>query len=222
MAGTRNEPQPGRKWLRGMDSNHDNQLQRLVSYRLDDPGIVTRHSPLHDAVDVSGRSIVRVGILKKRMPRVSCVEAQLHAPERWKAHLMPRQISKRNVVESKLLTACGLAFGQRDGFRDLVIHDFDFQGQAGVPRFFQILIEQQVPLHLQLVAFLLFIECSVQRGLTSAPTIRSFQECAAPNAHRGSAAIGRWICVAATYRKPKALLQVIPRWFESAQGLENR
>src|ERR1700722_9515912 len=30
------------KWLRGMDSNHDNQLQRLVSYQLDDPGIVQR------------------------------------------------------------------------------------------------------------------------------------------------------------------------------------
>jgi hypothetical protein len=27
------------EWLRGMDSNHDNQLQRLVSYQLDDPGI---------------------------------------------------------------------------------------------------------------------------------------------------------------------------------------
>src|ERR1700685_1200738 len=26
-------------WLRGMDSNHDNQLQRLVSYQLDDPGV---------------------------------------------------------------------------------------------------------------------------------------------------------------------------------------
>jgi hypothetical protein len=25
-----------------MDSNHDNQLQRLVSYQLDDPGIVVR------------------------------------------------------------------------------------------------------------------------------------------------------------------------------------
>ncbi len=30
------------KWLRGMDSNHDNQLQRLVSYQLDDPGIVVK------------------------------------------------------------------------------------------------------------------------------------------------------------------------------------
>ena len=26
------------KWLRGLDSNQDNQLQRLVSYQLDDPG----------------------------------------------------------------------------------------------------------------------------------------------------------------------------------------
>jgi hypothetical protein len=31
-----------RKWLRGMDSNHDNQLQRLVSYQLDDPGVVEK------------------------------------------------------------------------------------------------------------------------------------------------------------------------------------
>ena len=26
------------KWLRGLDSNQDNQLQRLMSYQLDDPG----------------------------------------------------------------------------------------------------------------------------------------------------------------------------------------
>jgi hypothetical protein len=32
----------GQKWLRGMDSNHDNQLQRLVSYQLDDPGLVVK------------------------------------------------------------------------------------------------------------------------------------------------------------------------------------
>ena len=29
----------GEEWLRGMDSNHDSQLQRLVSYQLDDPGV---------------------------------------------------------------------------------------------------------------------------------------------------------------------------------------
>src|SRR5208283_267087 len=28
------------KWLRGLDSNQDSQLQRLVSYQLDDPGVV--------------------------------------------------------------------------------------------------------------------------------------------------------------------------------------
>ena len=27
-----------KKWLRGLDSNQNNQLQRLVSYQLDDPG----------------------------------------------------------------------------------------------------------------------------------------------------------------------------------------
>jgi hypothetical protein len=26
-------------WFRDVDSNHDTQLQRLMSYRLDDPGI---------------------------------------------------------------------------------------------------------------------------------------------------------------------------------------
>ena len=29
-----------KKWLRGLDSNQDNQLQRLVSCQLDDPGII--------------------------------------------------------------------------------------------------------------------------------------------------------------------------------------
>jgi hypothetical protein len=28
----------GRVWFRDVDSNHDTQLQRLMSYRLDDPG----------------------------------------------------------------------------------------------------------------------------------------------------------------------------------------
>src|SRR5260370_29831960 len=28
-------------WFRDVDSNHDTQLQRLMSYRLDDPGIGT-------------------------------------------------------------------------------------------------------------------------------------------------------------------------------------
>jgi hypothetical protein len=27
-------------WFRDVDSNHDTQLQRLMSYRLDDPGTV--------------------------------------------------------------------------------------------------------------------------------------------------------------------------------------
>src|ERR1700738_417680 len=29
----------GEKWFRDLDSNQDTQLQRLMSYRLDDPGI---------------------------------------------------------------------------------------------------------------------------------------------------------------------------------------
>ena len=28
----------GKRWFRDVDSNHDTQLQRLMSYRLDDPG----------------------------------------------------------------------------------------------------------------------------------------------------------------------------------------
>jgi hypothetical protein len=28
------------RWLRDLDSNQDSQLQRLVSYQLDDPGVV--------------------------------------------------------------------------------------------------------------------------------------------------------------------------------------
>jgi hypothetical protein len=28
------------EWLRGLDSNQNNQLQRLMSYQLDDPGVV--------------------------------------------------------------------------------------------------------------------------------------------------------------------------------------
>ncbi len=31
-----------KSWLRGLDSNQDNQLQRLVSYQLDDPGTDSR------------------------------------------------------------------------------------------------------------------------------------------------------------------------------------
>jgi hypothetical protein len=31
-------PVKGRVWFRDVDSNHDTQLQRLMSYRLDDPG----------------------------------------------------------------------------------------------------------------------------------------------------------------------------------------
>jgi hypothetical protein len=27
-------------WLRGVDSNHDSQIQSLESYQLDDPGVV--------------------------------------------------------------------------------------------------------------------------------------------------------------------------------------
>jgi len=29
----------GKMWFRDVDSNHDTQLQRLMSYQLDDPGI---------------------------------------------------------------------------------------------------------------------------------------------------------------------------------------
>ena len=29
-------------WLRGVDSNHDSQIQSLESYRLDDPGVAAR------------------------------------------------------------------------------------------------------------------------------------------------------------------------------------
>jgi hypothetical protein len=29
----------GKNWFRDLDSNQDTQLQRLMSYRLDDPGI---------------------------------------------------------------------------------------------------------------------------------------------------------------------------------------
>jgi hypothetical protein len=35
------EPQ-GKDWFRDLDSNQDTQLQRLMSYRLDDPGNVFR------------------------------------------------------------------------------------------------------------------------------------------------------------------------------------
>jgi hypothetical protein len=36
----RNIAEQSRKWLRGLDSNQNNQLQRLMSYQLDDPGVV--------------------------------------------------------------------------------------------------------------------------------------------------------------------------------------
>ena len=29
-------------WLRGVDSNHDSQIQSLESYQLDDPGVAAR------------------------------------------------------------------------------------------------------------------------------------------------------------------------------------
>jgi hypothetical protein len=50
------------KWLRGMDSNHDNQLQRLVSYQLDDPGIVQR----------SGAELAQAHGRQKRAQRQFC------------------------------------------------------------------------------------------------------------------------------------------------------
>ncbi len=31
----------GKDWFRDLDSNQDTQLQRLMSYRLDDPGMAT-------------------------------------------------------------------------------------------------------------------------------------------------------------------------------------
>ena len=53
------------KWLRGMDSNHDNQLQRLVSCRLDDPGIFEALRRLHHKVAVTCGSIPRALKLQK-------------------------------------------------------------------------------------------------------------------------------------------------------------
>src|SRR5579862_8181708 len=48
-----------KEWLRGMDSNHDNQLQRLVSYQLDDPGIGQRSraksARAHDRINARSR-----------------------------------------------------------------------------------------------------------------------------------------------------------------------
>jgi hypothetical protein len=35
----------GKKWFRDLDSNQDTQLQRLMSYRLDDPGMVANTVP---------------------------------------------------------------------------------------------------------------------------------------------------------------------------------
>jgi hypothetical protein len=34
-------------WLRGMDSNHDSQIQSLESYQLDDPGAGSRTYPVY-------------------------------------------------------------------------------------------------------------------------------------------------------------------------------
>ena len=33
----------GKNWFRDLDSNQDTQLQRLMSYRLDDPGMAERN-----------------------------------------------------------------------------------------------------------------------------------------------------------------------------------
>jgi hypothetical protein len=41
-------PQIRKEWLRGLDSNQDSQLQRLMSYQLDDPGVVGSLSSLLD------------------------------------------------------------------------------------------------------------------------------------------------------------------------------
>lgn len=38
----REEGNRGAKWFRDLDSNQDTQLQRLMSYQLDDPGIDAR------------------------------------------------------------------------------------------------------------------------------------------------------------------------------------
>ncbi len=54
----------GRGWLRGLDSNQDSQLQRLVSYQLDDPGTDTssvaepRKCPQGPAVGSSNAGIM--------------------------------------------------------------------------------------------------------------------------------------------------------------------
>ena len=43
-AGLKGPPIRGLKevWLRGVDSNHDSQIQSLESYQLDDPGVAAR------------------------------------------------------------------------------------------------------------------------------------------------------------------------------------
>jgi hypothetical protein len=46
----------GKNWFRDLDSNQDTQLQRLMSYRLDDPGMAERNCSRRKQGDIGGET----------------------------------------------------------------------------------------------------------------------------------------------------------------------
>jgi hypothetical protein len=56
------------------------------------------------------------------------------------------QCEGQNRAGRNLLPGCGLAFRLLDRLRDLIVNEFDLQGQANVLRILQVLGEQQIPL----------------------------------------------------------------------------
>jgi hypothetical protein len=74
---TKKNPQRNSKhWFRDVDSNHDTQLQRLMSYQLDDPGTGRCHSSLaeqHSIRTPCRRLTDGIGLEKSRLPLASAV-----------------------------------------------------------------------------------------------------------------------------------------------------
>ena len=74
-----------KKWFRDVDSNHDTELQRLMSYRLDDPGTALKFEQTHRTLP--NRS-VRVASISAKLIRLSFIA------ERWPSGLR-RTLGKR-------------------------------------------------------------------------------------------------------------------------------
>ncbi len=93
----------GQSWFRDLDSNQDTQLQRLMSYRLDDPGIDSRivaEPPQRAQTNSCPKNIlletVPHGVFRNvRVEELSVKLVELFpSPERWPSGLR-RTLGKR-------------------------------------------------------------------------------------------------------------------------------